>query len=66
MGFWRPKLIGADNYKKGQEMGAVGTLEHAHCAGRALGVWNVFTLYAFTTEQKFLQWINCVNHQCIA
>lgn len=23
MGFWRPRLIGEENYKKGQEMGAV-------------------------------------------
>lgn len=24
MGFWRPRLIGYENYKKGQEMGEVG------------------------------------------
>lgn len=24
MGFWRPRLVGYENYKKGQEMGAVG------------------------------------------
>lgn len=27
MGFWRPKLICYENYKKGQEMGAVGVLQ---------------------------------------
>lgn len=39
MNYWRPKVVGRDNYKKGQEMGAVGALQVFLATGRH--VWKL-------------------------
>jgi 1-acyl-sn-glycerol-3-phosphate acyltransferase len=39
MGFWRPRLIGAENYAKGQQMGAIGIFNHVSYLDAFVVVW---------------------------
>lgn len=39
MGFWWPRLIGAENYAKGQQMGAIGIFNHVSYLDAFVVVW---------------------------